>query len=152
MLLYDAMQFFGSWQGTPENSCLFEAWLSCGGNWKTSRLYISITSKNKSKTCGVRRWLTKAELVNRFGKDVAEDIIARKMGDESLRERETRWHPELPGNEEWRQYLTLDDATETESAEEVIKNMYSCAQGSSSSSSSSKDDSSSSSTDVKADI
>ena len=82
------------------NSCLFEAYLQCAGNWKTSKLYLSIVSKNRSLTCGVRRWMNRKELEDRFGHDVAESIVERKLNDEVLKEKETRPWAELPDREE----------------------------------------------------
>lgn len=82
------------------NSCLYEAWLSCSGNWKSSKLYISLVNKKKNKSCGVRRWFLRSELIAKFGSDIAEDIINRKMTDDKLREEETRVHPDLPDRED----------------------------------------------------
>ena len=87
-------------QGSPMNTCLFEAYLQCGGNWKTSKLYLSIVSKNRNLTCGVRRWMNRTELEKRFGGDVAESIIERKMNDEELKKTETRLWKELPDRED----------------------------------------------------
>lgn len=86
--------------GTQMNTCLYEAWLSCEGNWKTSRLYLSICNKNRKKVTGVRRWYLKTELDKRFGKEVADDIAARKLSDEKLKASETRMFEELPDRED----------------------------------------------------
>lgn len=82
------------------DTCLYEAWLGCEGNWKKSKLYMSICNKNRKKTTGVRRWYLKTELEKRFGKEVADDIIARKLGDEKLKATETRMFEELPDRED----------------------------------------------------
>jgi len=82
------------------NTCLYEAWLSCEGNWKKSRLYLSICNKNRKKTTGVRRWYLRSELEKRFGVDVATDIVNRKLNDEKLKESETRLFEELPDRED----------------------------------------------------
>lgn len=44
--------------------------------------------------------MTKAQLIERFGEVTAQDIMDRKLADETLKLKETRWHPELPGNED----------------------------------------------------
>lgn len=82
------------------NTCLYEAWLSCEGNRKKSRLYLSICNKNRKKTTGVRRWFLRSELEKRFGVDVATDIVNRKLNDEKLKESETRLFEELPDRED----------------------------------------------------
>lgn len=61
---------------------------------------MSICNKNRKKTTGVRRWYLKTELEKRFGKEVADDIIARKLGDEKLKATETRMFEELPDRED----------------------------------------------------
>jgi len=82
------------------NTCLYEAWLSCNGDWKSSRLYISICNKNRTKTTGVRRWFFRKELQTKFGVDVAADIINRNMLDEKLKKEETRMFKDLPDRED----------------------------------------------------
>lgn len=41
-----------------------------------------------------------AELVVRFGEDLARQLANRKLLDEELKEKETRFHPEFPGQED----------------------------------------------------
>ncbi|CAL1172308.1 unnamed protein product [Cladocopium goreaui] len=55
-----------------------------------------------------------------FGHNVAEEIRTRKLMVPELKQKETRFHPELPDVEEHRQFLTLvEDAEEEENCEEI---------------------------------
>ncbi|CAK9073024.1 unnamed protein product, partial [Durusdinium trenchii] len=75
---------------------------------------------------GVRKWLFAHQMDEVFGKEVAEGMRERKRMDPDLWESETRFHPECPQQEEFRQYLCLvEDAHEDEHCEEVDR-LYSC--------------------------
>lgn len=88
---------FSHWfcPGSTLNGVLFEAWISCAGDWKKSKLYISVTSSTTNQRLGRRRWMTASEMRQRFG-DATDAIITRKTGDEELRAKEVRPHPECP--------------------------------------------------------
>lgn len=55
--------------------------------------------RHVSRVRGRRRWLTAAEMDERFGHELASQIRARKLLDPELKAKETRPHPELPDNE-----------------------------------------------------
>ena len=74
---------------------LYEAWAECEGDWKKSKLYLSIKDSHSMKRQGKRVWLTRKQLTEKFG-DAANDIIERKVGDPDLKAKEVRKHPELP--------------------------------------------------------
>ena len=84
-----------TYPGKALNSVLFEAYLSCGGDWTKSKLYLSISEAHLKKKQGRRRWMTRKEMMSRFG-DATDDIIERKISDPEIREREVRCHPEAP--------------------------------------------------------
>ena len=86
--------------GSAMNSILFEAWMSCSGNWKQSKFLLSIRSRESHKIKGVRKWFTRAELRTKFGDGPAEDMITRKRNDAELAQSEIRKHPDLPNSEE----------------------------------------------------
>lgn len=75
---------------------LFEAWTECSGNWTESKIYLQAKSKDKRKIMGRCVWLTKPELISKFGQEGAENLIDYKMNDAKLKETETRWHPSAP--------------------------------------------------------
>ena len=82
-----------------EMTYLFESWCNAEENWKNSCVYTNITSSSGSIRRGVKKWLTRKELVEKLGAEVAEYVIAHKMNDEKLRATETRYHPDAPGCE-----------------------------------------------------
>ena len=81
--------------GKTLNGSLYEAWVSCGGNWTKSKLYLSLSTSTTNRRQGKRRWMTKKIMLQKFG-DATDDIIYRKTSDPELREKEVRCHPEAP--------------------------------------------------------
>ena len=80
-------------------SCLFEDWLQSGENWSKSKLLIRLRNKNSNAKKGCRKWLTRAEMVTRWGEDVAQAMIDAKENDPERARKEIRPHPELPKRE-----------------------------------------------------
>eukprot|EP00435_Cladocopium_sp_Y103_P052857 s706_g16.t1 len=79
-------------------SIVFLACLSpqASGNWRQSKLYLSVTQTNSQKRVRKRKWLTRKELNEKFGEDVAEILVARKSDPEATGAKEWREHPDLP--------------------------------------------------------
>ena len=67
-------------QGKALNSVLYEAYLNCGGNWTSSKLYLPITSTNSTRKAGKRKWMTRRELEERFGKDARWEGLEKHVG------------------------------------------------------------------------
>ncbi|CAE7854005.1 unnamed protein product [Symbiodinium sp. KB8] len=130
-------------EDSEKNSVLFEAWLNCGGNWSKSQLYINCKTKNSTKRKGVRKWMTRQDIENKFGAANAEAIILRKLGDDKIRELEVKKHPDLPDSVDMMQFLIFDSEEEIEQEEEVMEMLYKLAEGSDSSESATSNDSSS---------
>ena len=84
----------------------------------------------------MRVWMTRAEVIAKFGETSADAIILRKQGDEKLRKSEIRRHPELPESDELVQFLILDTSKFVEEEEEIMEQLYQAADNDSSSSSS----------------
>ena len=58
---------------------LFEQWMESQGQWKESNLFLQLVRTKSSRKRGARAWLTKGELVQRYGcKDTAEKIVQAK--------------------------------------------------------------------------
>ncbi|CAK9093973.1 Uncharacterized protein SCF082_LOCUS44188, partial [Durusdinium trenchii] len=93
-------------KGKDQQSALYEDFWACGGEWTNSAIYKEITNSSENKKRGVRRWLTRTQMLPFFDNDpdIVDGIIARKLADEQLRESEVRDHPELPSVQ---QYLVL---------------------------------------------
>ena len=130
-------------------SVLYESWNEAGGDWTKSKIYLQCTSTEKTQKMGVREWMTRRELVQRFGEAGADAIILRKEESEELQKLEVRDHPEAPGCQEMRQYLTLNMDKVVDSNETVISRLYKAAEENSSSSSGSSSSSDSSSSNDK---
>ena len=79
---------------------LYEAWTECAGEWNKSRLYLSAKSKDSTKRRGVRRWMFYSELVQRFGEEGAAAIVAHKLENAELKEKEIKCHADAPSCEE----------------------------------------------------
>ena len=80
----------------------------------------------------MRVWMTRTEVIAKFGETSADAIILRKQGDEKLRVSEIRRHPELPESDDLVQYLILDTSKEVDEEEEIMEQLYSAADESSS--------------------
>ena len=116
---------------------LFEAWLNCAGDWAKSSLYINCKTSHSSIRKGVRRWMTRQEVVDRFGEAAAEAIILRKLGDANLSVTECRRHPELPDSIDLMQFLILDTEIQVEKEEDLMQILYKAAETSNADASSS---------------
>lgn len=81
--------------GTDLHSVLFESWLGASGNWKESKIYLSVTQTKSQKRLGKRKWFTKAELEKKFGEEVAGILVTRKK-DPEAKVKEWREHPDVP--------------------------------------------------------
>ncbi len=76
---------------------LYEDFLKTGGQWKKGIIWKEVIQKRSDKSRGVRKWMTKVQLISHFGdKDVATAVIQRKQDTAELAE-EIRDHPDLPG-------------------------------------------------------
>ena len=66
-------------QGHRLTDLLFEEWLEIGGNWMESKLVVSVRNKQASRTVGRMRWLSRHELLTKYG-DAAtvDDLCERK--------------------------------------------------------------------------
>lgn len=60
-------------------SVLYESWTEAGGDWKKSKIYLQVTSKDKTKRMGVREWMHRAEIEKKFGVAGATAIINRSF-------------------------------------------------------------------------
>ena len=74
-----------------------EEWLTTGGDWSKSKLYIKMTIKKRERTHGARIWYTKHQLVQKFGSDyLAQQIIDNKMNDPLAKDTQVKNHPDAP--------------------------------------------------------
>jgi hypothetical protein len=111
---------------------LFESWLSAGGDWKKSKLFLQAKTSKSQRKNSIRRWFTLHQLQVKHGEEVAEAMVQRKLQNESLKREEVRAHPDLP---ELQQFLVLDEEAQEDSEEEVFTHLFEAVEASSSSSS-----------------
>ena len=138
----------GQNQGKDMMSMLYEEWTESGGNWEKSKIYLQVSSKEKHQRFGVREWMTRGQLETKYGKDGADAIIQRKLGDKELKEKECKMHPDAPESETLMQFLVLNMEKEVDSTETAVNRLFEAAEGSDSSSSEESDEASSSSSSV----
>ncbi|CAE7482715.1 unnamed protein product [Symbiodinium sp. CCMP2592] len=126
---------------SPERSYLYESWLTSNECWKSSRLLISLRQKNSTKNRGVRRWMTFAEMCNKYGESIATEIRDAKLEDAELKKKEVRDHPECKHRKDMTQYLCLDDDCEEKEDLEEMEKLFQAEEGSNDSSDDSSDSS-----------
>ena len=121
-----------------QRSYLFEAWLSSSENWHKSALLSRLRSKKSSTARGFRKWMLRQEMVDKWGDEVADDMIEAKTPCEEKSMTEIRDWPECPTGK-IKQYLCLfEDSAEDVDQTELEMVLEANALDSSSSSSSKK--------------
>lgn len=89
----------------------------CKGEWKSSEFYMQIVSKSKERKKGSRRWLTRAQIADKYKSiEIANEICNGKLKDEATRKEQTRPHPDCPDNEDCA--LVFDKQTCTSGVEQ----------------------------------
>ena len=79
---------------------LLEQWAAADGIWTQSDFYLQIKQKKKNRQYGSRVWLTRGELVQKYGSTaIAEQIIAAKVHDEEVARTQVRSHPDMHGQD-----------------------------------------------------
>ncbi|CAE7253405.1 unnamed protein product [Symbiodinium sp. CCMP2456] len=85
-------------------------------------VYKSIKSTTRNGRRGIRRWLTKSQMLVIFDSaEIVDSIIARKETDDFLRSTEVREHPDCPGLV---QYLVLVEEEVTDEDVDEITDMF----------------------------
>ena len=86
--------------GHDKLQILMDSWSECKGEWRKSALYLKMTSRKSSSSFGSRRWLTRNQLIAKYGDEsMADSICDGKLGDEELKRTHTKPHPDAPDNE-----------------------------------------------------
>ena len=78
---------------------MFEHWLLSGECWAKSKLTLRLRNKTRNAKRGLRRWMTRFEMEQKWGKELAAAIIEEKENDEHLAETEIRPNPDCPKRE-----------------------------------------------------
>ena len=79
---------------------LLEQWTMAQGQWRHSDFYMQLKQKKRNRKFGCRKWLTRSEMLAKFGSaSVADEIIAAQMHDENVKATQVRAHPDLHGKD-----------------------------------------------------
>ena len=84
-------------RNTEKLALLLDEWTSCQGQWKESNLYLRLSESTRHRKCGARCWLTRAELIQKYG-DVtaANHIYESKLAEDDGSGAQIRPHPDCP--------------------------------------------------------
>ena len=88
---------------------LLEQWTAAEGQWQHSDFYIQLKTKHRNRKFGCRKWLTRSEMLTKYGSaTIVDDIIAAKMSDDAVKAQQVRAHPDLHGKETEDRPSTID--------------------------------------------
>ena len=79
-------------------SVLYESWEQSGADWTKSTIYLQCVHKDRTQRKGVREWMTRIQLVAKFGEEGADAIIQHKKNTCTT---EIRPRPNAPDCEAW---------------------------------------------------
>lgn len=79
---------------------LRDAWEQCEGDWQRSALYKRFAQKNTTTQHGARVWLTRSQVAKKYeSQSMADKICNAKLQDAETKEKNTKEHPDCPGDE-----------------------------------------------------
>ena len=55
-------------------SVLYESWEQSGADWTKSTIYLQCVHKDRTQRKGVREWMTRIQLVSKFGEEGADGL------------------------------------------------------------------------------
>lgn len=88
--------------GSQKLAVLQEQYESCAGQWERSTFFISLKSENRSSRRGCRKWLTRAQIAQKYqSMEVANLICDSKLKDETTKAEQTKQHWDCPECEAW---------------------------------------------------
>ena len=106
---------------------LFEQWLSANEDWSESTLVMSMRHSHTHTKRGSRRWMTRAELMEKYkDESVVDEIIGEKERDSGTKIHCCRAHPDAPNNPKLKQFLCYDEETEVDSEDVVLSSLFEC--------------------------
>ncbi|CAE7230733.1 unnamed protein product, partial [Symbiodinium sp. CCMP2592] len=122
-------------------SSLYEDYLQTEGDWKKSMVYKTIKSITRNGRRGIRRWLTRSQMLVHFDDaTIVDSIIARKETDEYLKKKRCESTPTAQEPGGLVQYLVLVDEEVTDEDVDEITDMFRQEDGDDSSGSNDDDD------------
>ena len=99
-LILSSSQHLTTGQGSGKLQVLMEEWMATAGDWREAKLYQRMTAKKTERKHGARVWLTRAQLLMKYGsQEIVEEIVTAKLSDPELKESHTKPHPDAPQSE-----------------------------------------------------
>ena len=106
---------------------LFEEWSGAREDWTRSEMVTQMRTKGKQRVKGCRKWLTLSEITKKYNSEsIAVDICKSKIEDETLSKTQVRYHPDLPGRDDMRQFLVYDYSEEIDQHDSVVEALFRC--------------------------
>lgn len=99
ILMILIMEFTGraAHRNSEKLALLLDEWTSCQGQWKESNLYLRLSETTRHRKRGARCWLTRAELVQKYGDvEAATHIWESKLAEDDGSGAQIRPHPDCP--------------------------------------------------------
>ena len=88
-------------RGQEKLAILQEAWAGCAGEWKSSELYLKLSSRTSHSSFGARVWMTRGQLAQKYNSEsIADTITQAKLDDPKLADTCVKWHPDAIGNKD----------------------------------------------------
>ena len=85
--------------GSEKLGILFEQWAECAGNWNKSTLYVQMRESRTNRKRGSRKWLTRAQVIEKWGEKVGNEICDLKLSDPESCRTQVKNHPDHPTSE-----------------------------------------------------
>lgn len=109
---------------------LFEEWSASSEDWTKSEMLVRYKTSRLHRRKGSRTWMTQPEISRKYNNpQMAADIVRNKLESEHLAKTQVRWHPDLPGQLEHRQYLVYDYDAEITVDDEVLEGLFEVGEG-----------------------
>ena len=103
---------------------LYEQWTACNGTWKSSSFLVSLRESRSHKKRGCRRWLTYAQICEKYNERIAEELCLAKLNDELSRVQDIKPHPDLPHCPEMTLFRVWDSEGETDESDTIVESLF----------------------------
>lgn len=118
---------------------LYEQWNLAEENWNNSQLVVRMRQSERTRKVGGRRWMTRQMIHERYGEELAQDIMQSKNKQDPERKGVmVKPHPDIDKES---LFLCWDESFESTENDELIELMYEGWQGDKPGKSSKKNDS-----------
>ena len=106
---------------------LYEQWNLAEENWNNSQLVVRMRQSERTRKVGGRRWMTRQMIHERYGEELAQDIMQSKNKQDPERKGVmVKPHPDIDKES---LFLCWDESFESTENDELIELMYEGWQG-----------------------